>query len=267
MVEGAAVKIDGIYTWPDGSFVSAVVDHADLSRVTFRVEGSARAVWFGLNEDDPGVLHPLAMSTYADREECYAELQSKLLGFALDLDVRRPWTGTRSSLAYARRGEAPALPYPRWVEDPVRWEGRYDEADRHVLRQVARRAMLKSTGLVDFSSEWQSTALNEDLYLGYVDRLQILPPLFYVDDTWHATCSGQTGDPTSRYFHGLVDQLLDLELILPSSSRRAWEAEHVERGSWVLPNPDEVEVFRLLGEQIPWLWPPRRLDQWLQSQP
>jgi hypothetical protein len=69
----------------------------------------------------------------------------------------------------------------------------------------------------------------------------------------------------SLYFHALIDKVLDEELILPESSKTAWEGANVERGVFVLPSPEEVEIFSILDEQLPLLLPMKQLEDWIRS--
>ncbi len=201
------------------------------------------------------------------------EARRKLLGFVLDLGVRRPRSGILSNLLVQPRQKhlgghrevpVPSLPYPRWVDD-VLWERRYEEADRFVVRSGE-------------GNQWGIEADLNDLFLGHVEDFRIS----IEHRLWRATCSGQSGVqakdlkcsrlssdglPHDRYFHGIVDFFLDTELLLPSSSRTAWEAEHVVRGEWVLPSAEEVGLYRMLGEQLPLLWGYRRLLEWLREHP
>ncbi len=192
------------------------------------------------------------------------EARKRLLGFLLDLGIERPTRGVRSSIV-TQAGDAEKraadIPYPRWVEDPARWEGQYEEAKRFILRRLGTVEEERAAGRI-----FRQDCLPDEQFLGWLSELEIYSPEYYSDDTWHAKMMGQSKKRYHhRYFHGLVDQVVDGELLLPSSSRRAWEAEHVTSGEWVLPEPLEVEVFQLLGNQLPLLWGPEKIDAWLQE--
>lgn len=49
--------------------------------------------------------------------------------------------------------------------------------------------------------------------------------------------------------------------VLPLDEAVLWWDEHTKAGSFTVPD-DELEVFSLLGEPMPWLWPDERLARW-----
>lgn len=61
------------------------------------------------------------------------------------------------------------------------------------------------------------------------------------------------------------DKALGKALILPESKMESWEAESIERGRFVLPTPEEVEVYRSLGEPLPWCWPEEDRKKWIED--
>lgn len=274
-----------VYRWPDGWYVTICV--GSLRRVrgihgvpVFPVEMTLRGSryddrWAVVHLGGDAVFEWSGSSTGWQLPEVpRGEARKKLLGFLLDLEVGRPQIGIRASLVTQvpkphlggnqLEVHAPSVPYPRWVDD-VRWEQRYEEAHRFVLRPLGDPS----------ESTWQMDASMQELYLSYLKELELRSPGFYQDDLWRATCIGQSsctvstesGHPESLYFHAVVDQLLDSELLLPASSKRAWEAEHVLFGEWVLPGPEEVEIYKMIGEQLPLLWGAERLRRWLQERP
>lgn len=61
----------------------------------------------------------------------------------------------------------------------------------------------------------------------------------------------------------VVDDVISMELLLPESVRSALETANVDRGTFVAPSADEVEVFWMLGEENPLLWQIQKFLQWL----
>lgn len=72
---------------------------------------------------------------------------------------------------------------------------------------------------------------------------------------------------TNQSYHwsaeSAVDEVLDRCSVLPESERDAWEAENAERGEFLLPTPEEIELFRMLGEELPFFWGEDQLEAWL----
>jgi hypothetical protein len=255
-----------VYEWPDGVFVEMIVRRdsglygalfsirrPDPSAPLFTMELVARA--FQGKFESPMMIAFKSGSTSKPIDSAFLP---KLLGFLLDLgaEVRRyPTRIPRRSLIPKDGGPSQKedyAPYPRFVSD-IRWENRYEEAKRFTQREH----------LV-----WSAEAdLRTENYLGLLRNFEILPPEFYLDDIWHATYSSMAIEHIeSAYFHGLIDRVLDEELILPESSKSAWEAAHVERGTFVLPSQEQVEVYRILDEMLPLLLPMEQLEEWLRGQ-
>lgn len=225
-----------VYRWPDGDDVVLRVHGGE---VFCDFEGR---FW----NCSPVVSWPFfwdgsrVMSTYVPPEK--EALVRRLTAFLVDVGVPLVIASYQKGPSLVSSVVRRCMPYPRWVDDQ-RWEERYEEASRYTYM----RAMDRHPG---------------SKYLGLIDLLEILPPEFYSDDLWHASWSG--GDLENvPYFHALVDQLLEKEMILPQSSQRAWEAQHLDRGEWVLPSPQELEVLGLLGQPNPLLLPESDLLTWL----
>lgn len=253
-----------VYEWPDGVFVEMIVRRdsglygalfsirrPDSSAPLFTMELVARA--FQKKFELPMMVAFKSGSTSRPIDRAYLP---KLIGFLLDLGVRRYPTSIHRRSLIAKDGgpsqKEDYAPYPRFVPD-IRWESRYEEAKRFTQREHLA---------------WSVEAdLVTEKYLGLLKSFEILPPEFYLDDIWHATYSSMAIEHIeSTYFHGLIDRVLDEELILPESGKTAWEAAHVERGTFVLPSQEEVEVYRILDEMLPLLLPMEQLEEWLRGQ-
>lgn len=258
-----------VYEWPDGSVL----------KLQFLIEKQQRTpvLWFG-NGWPPIVLgcgHPagsMEAVLYAEAparpdefDAALAKLDpdgaKKLLGFALDAGVDRftpSWTG----LVTTHTKPPTVLPYPRWVSDEE-WATRYE---------VARRRLVP--GGVPSTTETLSR------YWGPL--VGGIPQNFFVryyrdKEEWYAKWDSGRSDSGTMSAHSpdrgrgtvegsleeVVDWCLAYELILPASRREAWEAENVLRGTFVLPDEEEVRVFRLLGETLPFFWGESRFKTWL----
>lgn len=127
-----------------------------------------------------------------------------------------------------------------------------------------------------FAEAWSQTVVSEGLrfswktiigkpFLGLFPELQNLRS---VDGgkNWKATWV--THENELEHAHGtsleeVVDKFLQSQMAMPESQREGWEAESVERGTWVHPGPEEVEMYRLLDEPLPFVWAHEELLTWL----
>lgn len=186
-----------------------------------------------------------------DEETPLGEDLAKLLGLFLDLGAEHSvFRGTWSTSLVERTADAPPFaPYPRWVDDR-RWEGRYEEADAFYTIHQASKNIWSTKGI-------------PTVFLGFVEHLQIRPPSFSESNVWSAvSLDGTCSNPT---FHGVVDEVIRDSLLMPTSSRRAWEAEHVIHGELLFPPADEVMLFSAMGEDPPFWWPPEKLLPYLEQ--
>lgn len=63
----------------------------------------------------------------------------------------------------------------------------------------------------------------------------------------------------------LVDEMLRRGKVLPESARGLYEVEHVRRGVFLHPSPDEIEMLRLIDEPLPFFLPPEEVWEWASS--
>lgn len=218
-----------VYRWPDGGFAEASVDRDSDHVVLLVVTGGQRWV------SGPLLLDPETRSAYSDREEAFLPpVEKRVTSFLLDLGVERcpaiPGlvNGDRIDLAV----------FPLFVADDL-WERRHEEA-----RQVASGLRGDFLGLGRASSEWDRKE-EQVRFTVHIGNMQ-----------W---------DQLHHTVEEAVDDIVVDAVILPESTRSAWFAEHVERGEWVHPSPEEVEVYQALGEELPFWWGPDRFEAWLRE--
>lgn len=87
--------------------------------------------------------------------------------------------------------------------------------------------------------------------------------IWWSDGTGDAVTGAHTEHGTWRE---LWEAFAKRALLLRASDFSSWERENVVRGEFLHPTPDEVEVYRALGEELPLLWPTDRLVEWLEEQ-
>lgn len=247
-----------VYEWPDGVFVELILGRTNFGgmlQIKSPLPDGRSTPLFTMEVRAGGGGPPLVIAFRFEgnpQPVIPPTYLPKLLGFLLDLGVSYPTDAPQRSLIQRGDQRTDYALYPRFVSD-IRWEGRYEEAERFVLKRI--------------DGEWKTA---EDIktrrYLDLLKNFQIHPPGFRISDKWDVTYSmAATWPMESLYFHALVDKVLDEELILPESSRTAWEAANVERGSFLIPSPEEIELFRLLDERLPLLLPVKQLEEWLQE--
>lgn len=204
-----------------------------------------------LKQDGPRILArlrpasgPIRLSmpgTREDVEESISRFGSLLRGFILDAGMEPFWYLLSSP------SSGFLLPVPTFVPDE-KWDQRYELARTHVLDTGGRGPSPRP-------------------FLGVVQGLQL-----YViarstsgtdrDDLWVARAGRNTLISTMEKFEPTVDKVLENFHVLPERQRLSWTEENVRRGSWVVPDEGELEVFRLLGEPLPFWWDPWKLYEW-----
>jgi len=264
-----------IYEWADGSdavvrlenFQGAVGD-ADLV-VRWRglgvdpVNGQNYDPIFAFdpfeNRDEPGEMRDRQILANHYAQSFPTALRKKLLGLFLDLGVGRPCSSP--DLVSTQVGNEPTVPCPRFIPDDL-WARRYEEArlvisdfeklQEPYLGEVRCLHIANHVGL-GYVQPWRAIWNFERLAVSHGQPLRA---------RWYFKRSAM-----SDSFEGVVDRVLDREMILPESERTGWEAAHVERGTLLLPTREEVELFRLLGEPLPFWWPQVKLAEWLRERP
>jgi hypothetical protein len=181
----------------------------------------------------------------------YPLVKSRLFGFLIDAGVRAVRDGhlLQSRVDYDLR-------MPAFVSNE-QWENRYQIArdfyvsDRFHLRETPR-------------------------YLSRVRNLQLCSP--QQDPLWKVRWSDRAskraplpGVSVNTVFAAnsleeAIDLVTEQNLVLPESKKGEWDRENVEHGVFVLPTPEEVEVFRILDEPLPFFLPWKQAEEWLRGQ-
>lgn len=157
--------------------------------------------------------------------------KKKVLGFFLDVGASRP--NLRSHFFHKGNQK---LRIPIYVPDEL-WGNRYEQID-----QIAQSKEKTGEFLL-----WKVNIRLRDFVVIVLD-----PGTQYIR---------QEGTSIKE----VIDDILAEYLILPQSCQDAWESQNAEHGSWVLPSQEEVEIYRALGEQLPFWWKAADLETWLQE--
>ncbi len=260
-VEYDAGGIPVIYRWPDGSYVSCEV-LSDMAQVCLRVfvagsESNPEELWIGTSEPLHGQVDH---GVYAERCASYpVEVEWKIVGFLLDLGVVRAWESpnlARSS------GEEILAAYPLYVPDEL-FATRYDRARELLAVWPVEGRLLLFDQVEVFEGKTCGAPGPRRETRRPARRTTVTSYPFSVEVHRGAVSYLSSGASLEE----AVDDLCDGLLILPESRRSAWEAEHIERGTWVLPSAEEVELYQMLGEELPFWWHHEKLEQWLMERP
>lgn len=242
-----------IYRWQDGSTVTCVVGDplSGLGDLYFEI----------CSPGEPKVELWLNGSTLFGEGPVDRSTSKKVLGFFLDLGASRPFLSSNLGLQL----QAVSLQIPVYVPNDL-WANRFDQA-LQILRSKRTGDLLLWEVDIYIKEEDDGGGEDDDEEDEEEDRDG--------DADWDHDRSSVflTGlDEASFGFDfegGSVEEVVDDftfdQLILPESGRESWETENVERGSWVLPTPEEVEVYRALGEQLPFWWELEKLEAWLRE--
>lgn len=230
-----------IYRWPDGSRVTCRVNEV-WGQGAFWVNSPSGAdeLWIDYR----------SKLVFTDRHAEYPEeLGRYLLGFLLDLGLTREVSSSGRDLhltgLVSTEDDFLAL-YPFFVPDDV-WESRYEDA-RKIQEKIPGRFLV-----------WN------EVEKFVVNRESSIPPISGEKVILHVMEGNATAVSEASTLEEAVDRLCENLFILPESNRVSWEAEHVLRGSWVLPTKEEVELYQMLGEELPFWWKPERLLAWLKE--
>lgn len=169
--------------------------------------------------------------------------REKLLGFLSALGVDRPRPDSRGLVAERGSGKIyrrTQLPCPRFVDDDL-FARRYEEATVGYPRRS---------------------------FLGCVERFRITSPpgsgLFQASWRGEEENALKKSDLWSSVEH-LVDQVVAEEDLRPASARASFLERETDPGELLALSPDELEVYRLLGEPPPFFWKGEELVAWLEE--
>lgn len=182
-------------------------------------------------------------------EKIDGPFRRKLLGLFLDLGIERSRPSSWGLLETS--STRTHLPFPKFVDDEV-YARRYEEAANAVGRGVG-------------------------VFLGCVLGFRIVQGGRMADRTYSARWHCDNLPPRNkvrvfakdserrRTVEEVVDEVVSFEDVRPASERVDFIAREVDFGEPLLLNREEVEVYRLLGEQLPIFWESQELRAWLEE--
>lgn|GEM_PF-6925745 len=112
--------------------------------------------------------------------------------------------------------------------------------------------------------------VSREPFLGVVRSLVLRRVLLSPDlrhkDLWIARVGRNLMVANYLPFDQLVDEVLAKHLAFQESDRDRTRQELAPRGEWVRPTPEEVELFLLLGERLPFLWDAENARDWSRAE-
>lgn len=228
-----------VYRWADGSFATCSALHDLLLSMLFVIYPSGGGescadLWLSPS--------PRRSVTAEDWAKYSDDRRRRLCGLLFDLlganFARRPkdlFMGPFSVSAGSAGDDGLSIFFPFFVPDEA-WERRYEE-----VRKLWGTPRAKGRLLL-----WEHAEFFPANHVEVFEEGSI------------AVGEGKTPEEA-------VDDLCSTLLVVPESGRESWLAENVERGEWVRPDPDELEVLGVLGEELPFWWESRKLSAWLRE--
>ncbi len=241
-----------VYRWEDGSVIE-LSPHGSWSdarqqniiawRFTLRRNGKVCAE-FGLSSSEKeNSLYPFTLIGLLV-EEAIKTCSGLLRGFFLDLFP--DWDKIFLFDTYNR---GPALFARPNVVAADLWDRRYDIArSKHVGNHRSQ--------------------VSGEPFLGVVHGgFWIYPVARAVHEpTKHLWCgkvgSGESLVATMKSFEQIVDAVVEDYHIVADRDLQAWEAKNLVRGQWVQTSAEEIELYRMLGEPMPFFWQTEQLLEW-----
>lgn len=181
---------------------------------------------------------------YVTGTEPIKEYESILRGFVVDMGIK-PIAGN-----FLRNYHGSFLldSGPIFIDDD-RWDHRYEEAKKFIVPK----------------SHWKPQ------FLDLIEGFEIYPVLF----------DSITNEP--RYWSATVERALvacqvpfeetvDLAIlrhispIRPMREKEEWESINKIHGTWVHPDTEEIELYHVLGENLPFQWDREDLYRWYLEQ-
>jgi hypothetical protein len=240
-----------VYQWSDGSLVemSPITQFGEGARLRLVFPGAV-SFMISLNPDraafasSPSLANLMRQRGVSEEGviEKYPQIQAQIRGLLLDLGVAPNRAGV------LLRGASGDITTPFFVSEDL-WRRRFDLA--------------KDQSIGGNSFE----AVPDYMGIGNIYRLEIRYDSWKMNwrISWASGESGGEVSTTSDTFENAVGLVMKSNNIRPESARAAWEAEFVERGTFLIPTPEEVEVFRILDEPLPFFLPGDEAGKWVRG--
>lgn len=219
-----------VYQWENGARVDLDFSRRNTPylawRPLLRVIWEHRELTLSIFPAEKTFLH-----SWPENRRQFLPMRQQLTGFCLDLGIETLHKPPDNADLLGGESTEPVAPWRQVVPDDV-WENRYE-----LIRSNQND---KRSFLLPRLDVWeQLTSRNQGWKLSY----------------------GYSGDfVVGKTKEEALDALTARLCMIPESEAPSWEKSFPKRGSFV--DPQEMELYRCLGEPIPFLWPAPELRQW-----
>lgn len=242
-----------VYSWYDGSRLRFSAELATApgthSKRIFFLEGTSSKAVFRMTKEGSFYLSFLPDSEAAE---------PKLRGFLFDIQY-----STIAGRVVTQNTLGGFRLEPLWL-NPEDWRNRADlllhgrELDeRSGSRLIELREPYNPNAKSILNGEWYIYKVSEDDYrfvTGPIKTFKI------------PARTGTYGLPIvirAKTLGAVVDKVCKEFGILPDAQREEWAEENVEKGVFVRPTPEEVQLYQMLDEKLPFFLPDEELKQWM----
>lgn len=237
-----------VYAWADGTRAELILRQQVNKSAYFRIRSPGLVLQFFFDIQSQELRWGEVFGN-THNKTAVEDLNRKMVGFILDLGVKRPDANAFNGFMV----ESP------WVHSDAKFN-LFGACPRFVSDELwAKRFDIPTSPDDDprFLVEKKPYILDGYEILGYCNGTTI--------DLWFHGNQRRSGTRIGNTKEEVIEAILIDLFVLPESARQDWEAANVERGVFLIPSPDEVEMYRALGEPIPLLWPLPGLQAWLEE--
>lgn len=247
-----------VYDWEDGCQIAFIpAANGVVSQFVFKKNPKVirlRLYWKPLTRSLS--TSPSQTTTVHPPQICDSDVK-KIRGFLLDAGF--PHRKGPNLVSIDGNDKNTRIFYPKWIQED-RWSQRYEEA--------AQRVILGRPNI----GEWPTPATD---FLGHAENVVIFKDRFvsrtrgsFPFKIWWGNYKVSPekearGAELVSTIEEAVDIITSSKLLLPESARFGWERANVTRGDFVLPSQEEVEVFRILDQELPLLLSSKEFEEWI----
>lgn len=243
---GVATTIK-VYEWPDGTFLELDFNEDGDASYFFNFCGGGELL---IRKAGNRHVYLGSVNDFLTQGDI-----SKLLGFAMDIGATiRPPLWNKESDGFDR------LQMPRYVSDEE-WEKRYDLPNVEVAPFQPAIRVSSWMGIQDLRMIQYDGAFKAIWTSAWMSKTREVKAQWSIGRMRWEIPATNAEDAKRK----VVDHILETERVLPVSQKEEWESVNVQRGRFLVPTPEEVEVFRLLDLPLPFFFFDSELREWIES--
>lgn len=253
-----------IYEWSDGW----------VARFELGTEAPRdKYLWFYEPNEAPNlvgiqIMFPGNFARWSNRQTLSPDAQSHILGLLLDLGMKHAYNyGAEMISGLMESWTMGGRPIPKCrIDGPNYGRGK----DRNVwyprfIPDADYARALDPATVEEIVSRYRTDTRHGPL--PPEDLLGVLPTFTVSKTTMWKVRWGSNG--REMFLHedlaGIMRAAFETELILPESERSSWEAANIVRGTFTQMSEVEVGMHKMLGEDLPYLWSPTAVAEWLEG--